>query len=179
MAFKIVQNIAPVTAVGTSSKQSTSFTSTTGKIRVSANNSVFVEIGQNPTATTSSLHIPNGSSEIIQFTKKESVGIFDITAQNSTHTTISTNQLGVQEPLHGFAVGDKVNVTGATDVNFNTSYGEVTEVNNNTIVIDYDSTGNSAAYDGTGKLGYAIKVATRTETGTGSSVYITEVQSLS
>lgn len=175
MTVKVIQNIAPITSLGTSSAQSGAFTSTSGKLRISANTDVFVEVGQNPTATTSSLYVPQGEPQVIKITKKESVGIVDVISQNSTHTTITTNQLGVQEPLHGFDVGDFVNVTKAGDT-FDTLNKEITEINNNTIIIEYDSTSNSAAYSGTGVLGYSIKVAARTESATGSSVYITEVQ---
>lgn len=179
MAIKVVQNLDPITSVGTSSVQSDPLSITTGKIRVSSNtDSIFVEVGQNPTATTSSLYVPLGKSEVIKVAKVPNCKITDVTFQNSTHTTVSVSTFGVSEVEHNFTSGDLVNITGSTDTEFNTSNATITDISSteNTITVEYDSSGNTTDYDSTGTIYYSYRVAARTENETGAGVFISEVQ---
>tara|TARA_B100001769_G_scaffold113813_1_gene88717 strand:+ start:402 stop:944 length:543 start_codon:yes stop_codon:yes gene_type:complete len=173
-AFKVVQKIASVTGNATSA----SIPLKSGYIRVTpAGGDAFVEIGTSPTATDdSSIYVPVKIPTVFK-EKVASSNVVGVTT--SDHVTTFTFPTGMESP---FAVGDTVEVTGATG--FNTTSAVVTQ----NIEPNYGTSGFESSQSGkvsigvgssdkstatiTGELRKVVKVAVR---GSGKT-HISEVQ---
>ena len=173
-AFKVVQKIASVTGNATSG----SIALKSGYLRVTpAGGDAFVEVGTDPTAADdSSIYVPQ-KSPIVFKEKVASSNIVGVTTADAS--TTFTFPTGMESP---FAVGDTIEVTGATG--FNTTSATVTQ----NIPANYGTSGFDASQSGkvvigvgssdkstaaiTGELRRVVKVAVR---GTGKT-HISEVQ---
>ena len=173
-SFKVVQKIASVTGNATSG----SIALKSGYLRVTpAGGDAFVEVGTDPTAADdSSIYVPQ-KSPIVFKEKVASSNIVGVTTADAT--TTFTFPTGMESP---FAVGDTIEVTGATG--FNTTSATVTQ----NIPANYGSSGFDASQSGkvvigvgssdkataaiTGELRRVVKVAVRA---TGKT-HISEVQ---
>ena len=173
-SFKVVQKIASVTGNATSG----SIALKSGYLRVTpAGGDAFVEVGTDPTAADdSSIYVPQ-KSPIVFKEKVASSNIVGVTTADAS--TTFTFPTGMESP---FAVGDTIEVTGATG--FNTTSATVTQ----NIPANYGTSGFDASQSGkvvigvgssdkstaaiTGELRRVVKVAVR---GTGKT-HISEVQ---
>ena len=173
-SFKVVQKIASVTGNATSG----SIALKSGYLRVTpAGGDAFVEVGTDPTAADdSSIYVPQKSPVVFKEKVASSNIVGVTTADASTTFTFPT---GMESP---FAVGDTIEVTGATG--FNTTSATVTQ----NIPANYGTSGFDASQSGkvvigvgssdkstaaiTGELRRVVKVAVR---GTGKT-HISEVQ---
>ena len=173
-AFKVVQKIASVTGNATSG----SIALKSGYLRVTpAGGDAFVEVGTDPTAADdSSIYVPQKSPVVFKEKVASSNIVGVTTADASTTFTFPT---GMESP---FAVGDTIEVTGATG--FNTTSATVTQ----NIPANYGTSGFDASQSGkvvigvgssdkataaiTGELRRVVKVAVRA---TGKT-HISEVQ---
>ena len=173
-AFKVVQKIASVTGNATSG----SIALKSGYLRVTpAGGDAFVEVGTDPTAADdSSIYVPQKSPVVFKEKVASSNIVGVTTADASTTFTFPT---GMESP---FAVGDTIEVTGATG--FNTTSATVTQ----NIPANYGTSGFDASQSGkvvigvgssdkataaiTGELRGVVKVAVRA---TGKT-HISEVQ---
>ena len=173
-SFKVVQKIASVTGNATSG----SIALKSGYLRVTpAGGDAFVEVGTDPTAADdSSIYVPQ-KSPIVFKEKVASSNIVGVTTADAS--TTFTFPTGMESP---FAVGDTIEVTGATG--FNTTSATVTQ----NIPANYGTSGFDASQSGkvvigvgssdkataaiTGELRRVVKVAVRA---TGKT-HISEVQ---
>ena len=173
-SFKVVQKIASVTGNATSG----SIALKSGYLRVTpAGGDAFVEVGTDPTAADdSSIYVPQKSPVVFKEKVASSNIVGVTTADASTTFTFPT---GMESP---FAVGDTIEVTGATG--FNTTSATVTQ----NIPANYGTSGFDASQSGkvvigvgssdkstaaiTGELRRVVKVAVRA---TGKT-HISEVQ---
>ena len=173
-SFKVVQKIASVTGNATSG----SIALKSGYLRVTpAGGDAFVEVGTDPTAADdSSIYVPQ-KSPIVFKEKVVSSNIVGVTTADAS--TTFTFPTGMESP---FAVGDTIEVTGATG--FNTTSATVTQ----NIPANYGTSGFDASQSGkvvigvgssdkataaiTDELRRVVKVAVR---GTGKT-HISEVQ---
>ena len=116
-SFKVVQKIASVTGNATSG----SIALMSGYLRVTpAGGDAFVEVGTDPTAADdSSIYVPQ-KSPIVFKEKVASSNIVGVTTADAS--TTFTFPTGMESP---FAVGDTIEVTGATG--FNTTSATVTQ----------------------------------------------------
>ena len=173
-AFKVVQKIASVSGNATSA----SIPLKSGYLRVTpAGGDAFVEVGTDPTAADdSSIYVPQKTSMVFKEKVASSNIVGVTTADASTTFTFPT---GMESP---FAVGDTIEVTGATG--FNTTSATVTQ----NIPANYGSSGFDASQSGkvvigvgssdkttaaiTGELRRVVKVAVRAS----GKTHISEVQ---
>ena len=173
-SFKVVQKIASVTGNATSG----SIALKSGYLRVTpAGGDAFVEVGTDPTAADdSSIYVPQ-KSPIVFKEKVASSNIVGVTTADAS--TTFTFPTGMESP---FAVGDTIEVTGATG--FNTTSATVTQ----NIPANYGSSGFDASQSGkvvigvgssdkataaiTGELRRVVKVAVRAS----GKTHISEVQ---
>ena len=173
-SFKVVQKIASVTGNATSG----SIALKSGYLRVTpAGGDAFVEVGTDPTASDdSSIYVPVKTPTVFKEKVASSNIVGVTTADASTTFTFPT---GMESP---FAVGDTIEVTGATG--FNTTSATVTQ----NIPANYGSSGFDASQSGkvvigvgssdkataaiTGELRRVVKVAVRAS----GKTHISEVQ---
>jgi len=173
-SFKVVQKIASVSGNATSG----SIALKSGYLRVTpAGGDAFVEVGTDPTAADdSSIYVPQ-KSPIVFKEKVASSNIVGVTTADAS--TTFTFPTGMESP---FAVGDTIEVTGATG--FNTTSATVTQ----NIPANYGSSGFDASQSGkvvigvgssdkataaiTGELRRVVKVAVRAS----GKTHISEVQ---
>ena len=171
-AFKVVQKISSVTG-----SNSATIALKSGYIRVTPVADSFIEVGTGAEATSdSSLFVPADTSVVF----KERVSSSDIVGITTADaTTTFTFATGMESP---FAVGDTIEVTGATG--FNTTSASVTQI----IPANYGTSGFESSQSGkvvigvgssdkatgtiTGELRRTVKVAVR---GSGKT-HISEVQ---
>ena len=115
-AFKVVQKISSVTG-----SNSATIALKSGYIRVTPVADSFIEVGTGAEATSdSSLFVPADTSVVF----KERVSSSDIVGITTADaTTTFTFASGMESP---FAVGDTIEVTGATG--FNTTSASVTQI---------------------------------------------------
>ena len=171
-AFKVVQKISSVTG-----SNSATIALKSGYIRVTPVADSFIEVGTGAEATSdSSLFVPADTSVVF----KERVSSSDIVGITTADaTTTFTFASGMESP---FAVGDTIEVTGATG--FNTTSASVTQI----IPANYGTSGFESSRSGkvvigvgssdqatgaiTGELRRTVKVAVRGSVKT----HISEVQ---
>lgn len=178
MALKPV-GVGTQFATSTSSAQSTAISVQSDTIRVTAKTAgAHVAIGTEPTADITDLYIPAGSSETLALTpaSQRVVGITTGT------TTILDFPEGTGSP---FDAGDYITLTGGSQSNFDFTHKGVISVNNvsnpsgyysTRIIVDHDSSAVTATFtDRFCVARKSIKVAARTDTGTGV-LHIHQVQ---
>ena len=151
-AFKVVQKISSVTG-----SNSATIALKSGYIRVTPVADSFIEVGTGAEATSdSSLFVPADTSVVF----KERVSSSDIvgitTADASTTFTFAT---GMESP---FAVGDTIEVTGATG--FNTTSASVTQI----IPANYGTSGFESSQSGKVVIGVGSSDKTTSATATAS-----------
>ena len=153
-AFKVVQKIASVTGNATSG----SIALKSGYLRVTpAGGDAFVEVGTNPTATDdSSIYVPQKTSLVLR-EKVASSSVVGVTTADAT--TTFTFATGMESP---FAVGDTIEVTGATG--FNTTSASVTQI----IPANYGTSGFESSQSGKVVIGVGSSDKTTSATATAS-----------
>ena len=151
-AVKVVQKISSITG-----SNSATIALKSGYIRVTPVADSFIEVGTGAEATSdSSLFVPADTSVVF----KERVSSSDIvgitTADATTTFTFST---GMESP---FAVGDTIEVTGATG--FNTTSASVTQI----IPANYGTSGFESSQSGKVVIGVGSSDKTTSATATAS-----------
>tara|TARA_B100001142_G_scaffold131600_1_gene133177 strand:+ start:47833 stop:48381 length:549 start_codon:yes stop_codon:yes gene_type:complete len=167
-------------ATSTASAQTAAIPQKTDSIRVLAETSgVYVAIGTNPTATNSNFYVSSTESEVISIGPVGSQRVVGVTTGTST---IIDFPEGTGSP---FGVGDAVSLTVVNASTYDFSHKIVSSVDstpgisgyyNTRITVDHDSSSVTAGFNDAGAtLRRSLKVAVKTETGTGK-VFIQQVQ---
>ena len=151
-AFKVVQKISSVTG-----SNSATIALKSGYIRVTPVADSFIEVGSGAEATSdSSLFVPADTSVVF----KERVSSSDIVGITTADaTTTFTFASGMESP---FAVGDTIEVTGATG--FNTTSASVTQI----IPANYGTSGFESSRSGKVVIGVGSSDKTTSATATAS-----------
>ena len=151
-AFKVVQKISSVTG-----SNSATIALKSGYIRVTPVADSFIEVGTGAEATSdSSLFVPPDTSVVF----KERVSSSDIVGITTADaTTTFTFATGMESP---FAVGDTIEVTGATG--FNTTSASVTQI----IPANYGTSGFESSQSGKVVIGVGSSDKTTSATATAS-----------
>ena len=151
-AFKVVQKISSVTG-----SNSATIALKSGYIRVTPVADSFIEVGTGAEATSdSSLFVPADTSVVF----KERVSSSDIVGITTADaTTTFTFASGMESP---FAVGDTIEVTGATG--FNTTSASVTQI----IPANYGTSGFESSRSGKVVIGVGSSDKTTSATATSS-----------
>ena len=151
-AFKVVQKISSVTG-----SNSATIALKSGYIRVTPVADSFIEVGTGAEATSdSSLFVPADTSVVF----KERVSSSDIVGITTADaTTTFTFASGMESP---FAVGDTIEVTGATG--FNTTSASVTQI----IPANYGTSGFESSQAGKVVIGVGSSDKTTSATATAS-----------
>ena len=151
-AFKVVQKISSVTG-----SNSATIALKSGYIRVTPVADSFIEVGTGAEATSdSSLFVPADTSVVF----KERVSSSDIVGITTADaTTTFTFATGMESP---FAVGDTIEVTGATG--FNTTSASVTQI----IPANYGTSGFESSQSGKVVIGVGSSDKTTSATSTAS-----------
>ena len=151
-AFKVVQKISSVTG-----SSSATIALKSGYIRVTPVADSFIEVGTGAEATSdSSLFVPADTSVVF----KERVSSSDIVGITTADaTTTFTFASGMESP---FAVGDTIEVTGATG--FNTTSASVTQI----IPANYGTSGFESSRSGKVVIGVGSSDKTTSATATAS-----------
>jgi len=173
--------INTVVSTSATSTQTSAFSQQSDALRVVAETAgVYVAIGTNPTATNENYYVSTNETETITIGPIASQRVVGITTGS---TTIVDFPEGTGCP---FAVGDAVSLTVNGQSAFDFSHKIVIDVNatsdrfgyfNTRATIDHDSSsGNPSALTAPyAELRKSIKVAVKTESGTGKA-YIQQVQ---
>ena len=151
-AFKVAQKISSVTG-----SNSATIALKSGYIRVTPVADSFIEVGTGAEATSdSSLFVPADTSVVF----KERVSSSDIVGITTADaTTTFTFATGMESP---FAVGDTIEVTGATG--FNTTSASVTQI----IPANYGTSGFESSQSGKVVIGVGSSDKTTSATATAS-----------
>ena len=151
-AVKVVQKISSVTG-----SNSATIALKSGYIRVTPVADSFIEVGTGAEATSdSSLFVPADTSVVF----KERVSSSDIVGITTADaTTTFTFATGMESP---FAVGDTIEVTGATG--FNTTSASVTQI----IPANYGTSGFESSQSGKVVIGVGSSDKTTSATATAS-----------
>ena len=151
-AVKVVQKISSVTG-----SNSATIALKSGYIRVTPVADSFIEVGTGAEATSdSSLFVPADTSVVF----KERVSSSDIVGITTADaTTTFTFASGMESP---FAVGDTIEVTGATG--FNTTSASVTQI----IPANYGTSGFESSRSGKVVIGVGSSDKTTSATATAS-----------
>ena len=172
--LKVVQD-GPTTDVGSAANtQSAALSVKTGLYRFAvdiAKGGCAIAIGGNAKATNSTLYVEKGESVILKGDSPIRVGITGCTAANPTVFTIERSGGNHNQ----FKVGDYVTVTGSSVNDYNVSHQAITAVTPTTFTVAVDGSGFSA-FSGTAEARLSQKYAIMPKTGSGSTVYCTEVQ---
>jgi len=173
--------INTVVSTSVTSTQTSAFSQQSDALRVVAETAgVYVAIGTNPTATNENYYVSTNETETITIGPIASQRVVGITTGS---TTIVDFPEGTGCP---FAVGDAVSLTVNGQSAFDFSHKIVIDVNatsdrfgyfNTRATIDHDSSsGNPSALTAPyAELRKSIKVAVKTESGTGKA-FIQQVQ---
>tara|TARA_R110001606_G_scaffold242960_3_gene390828 strand:- start:6612 stop:7160 length:549 start_codon:yes stop_codon:yes gene_type:complete len=167
-------------ATSASSTQTAAIPQQSDSIRVLAETAgVYVAIGSNPTATNENFYVSSSEAEVISLGPVGSQRVVGVTTGAST---IIDFPEGTGSP---FNVGDAVSLTVTNASSYDFSHKIVTSVNNSAgiggyyntrITVDYDSSSVTAGFNDAGAtLRKSLKVAVKTETGTGK-VFIQQIQ---
>jgi hypothetical protein len=180
MTFKVIQKI-PAIEIASVGGVSTSIpiSMKTGYIRITPEQSAYIEVGPNPGINTStSIWVPGGESIIIkeEWGSKSFVGV-----QTGTTTTI----IFADGTGGGFALGEYVSVSGVTPAGVNTNFTTVSAVDNRSsydsyygskLSVNWNTTSQGPVTIPAGELRKVTKVAAY-NAGTGSNkIHITEIQ---
>ena len=173
MAIKVVQNVNRITATVGSAVTSNPIALKSGYLRVSTGlTSVYVETGiGTPVATVDSFHLGPYGNEVL----KERIArqrIVGITTGAST-VVLFDNNAG-----NPFLVGDYASIEGVATAGINTEHKEVTEVYNDSLVLNYDTSSVTGVITATGaSIARSVKVSVLAATGE-QPVSITEIVQL-
>jgi len=172
MAIKVVQKVKRITANSSTPTLSDPIALKSGYLRVSTGlTSVYVETGGTPEATVDSFHLGTYGNEVL----KERIArqrIVGITTGAST-VVLFDNNAG-----NPFLVGDYASIEGVTTAGINTEHKEVTEVYNNSLVLDYDTSSVTEMITTIGaSIARSVKVSVLAATGE-QPVSITEIVQL-
>ena len=172
MAIKVVQKVKRITANASTPTLSDPIALKSGYLRVSTGlTSVYVETGGTPEATVDSFHLGTYGNEVL----KERIArqrIVGITTGAST-VVLFDNNAG-----NPFLVGDYASIEGVTTAGINTEHKEVTEVYNDSLVLNYDTSSVTEMITTTGaSIARSVKVSVLAATGE-QPVSITEIVQL-
>lgn len=154
MALKIVQTYTQLAAAAGTATTTAGIALKTGYVRVStAATAAYVEIGNDPVATTNSFHIPTQTAEII----KERVARQKISGITTGTTTTITFFENAGNP---FLVGDYVAIEGATTAGINTTHTKVLATTASQLLINFNSTSlTNVAVGNTAIVARSIKIS--------------------
>lgn len=166
--LKIVQNVNTLAVTGTAATTN-GITLQSGILRVStASTGCYIQIGENPIATTNSFYVSPSQPEMI----KEMVVRQRIGAATTGTTTLITFQENAGNP---FVVGDYVTIENTSSAGFNTSHNQIIAANDSSIIIAF----NSAAITGLGitnaTVARSVKISA-ISADVGTNLHISEVQ---
>jgi len=172
MAIKVVQNVNRITATVGSAVTSNPIALKSGYLRVSTGlTSVYVETGGTPEATVDSFHLGTYGNEVL----KERIArqrIVGITTGAST-VVLFDNNAG-----NPFLVGDYASIEGVTTAGINTEHKLVSDVYNDSLILDYDTSTVTGVITATGaSIARSVKVSVLAATGE-QPVSITEIVQL-
>ena len=173
MAIKVVQKVKRITANSSTPTLSDPIALKSGYLRVSTGSTpVYVETGiGTPVATVDSFHLGPYGNEVL----KERIArqrIVGITTGAST-VVLFDNNAG-----NPFLVGDYASIEGVTTAGINTEHKEVTEVYNDSLVLDYDTSSVTGVITATNaSIARSVKVSVLAATGE-QPVSITEIVQL-
>lgn len=181
-AYKIVQKIPNLTIASAGGiTTSNPIALRSGYLRITPDDDAYIEISYNPGVTTSSIFVNAGSEIILKETplSQPIVGV----------STGATTTLTVPSGTHcAFRSGDFIEITGLSPVGLNTTFVQVTSVNNDssynsdhgtTMVINLNTSAVASVTDSNGEARKTIRVAAL-NAGTGANtIHITEVQVVS
>jgi hypothetical protein len=141
-------------------------------LRVSTGStSVYIETGETPVATVNSFNLGPFGNEVL----KERIArqrIVGITTGTST-VVLFDNNAG-----NPFLVGDYASIEGVTTAGINTEHKEVTEVYNDSLVLDYDTSFVTGVITATNaSIARSVKVSVLSASGD-QPVSITEIVQL-
>jgi hypothetical protein len=166
-------------ATSTTSAQSSAFTCQSNAIRLVASGAgAFVAIGTNPTATVSDYYIPANTHAVLAL----DIGSQRVVGVTTGTTTIIDFPEGTGSP---FDAGETVTLTASSQTYYNFTHATVASVDTSSGVSGYFSTritlntntsGIVTAFnDPDTTLRKSLKVAARTDTGTGT-LYAQQIQ---
>jgi hypothetical protein len=172
MAIKVVQKVNRITATVGSAVTSNPIALKSGYLRVSTGStSVYVETGETPVATVNSFNLGPFGNEVL----KERIArqrIVGITTGTST-VVLFDNNAG-----NPFLVGDYASIEGVTTAGINTEHKEVTDVYNDSLVLDYDTSSVTGVITATNaSIARSVKVSVLSTSGD-QPVSITEIVQL-
>jgi len=172
MAIKVVQKVKRITANASTPTLSDPIALKSGYLRVSTGlTSVYVETGGTPEATVDSFHLGTYGNEVL----KERIArqrIVGITTGAST-VVLFDNNAG-----NPFLVGDYASIEGVTTAGINTEHKLVSDVYNDSLILDYDTSTVTGVITATGaSIARSVKVSVLAATGE-QPVSITEIVQL-
>ena len=173
MAIKVVQKVKRITANASTPTLSDPIALKSGYLRISTGvTSVYVETGiGTPVATVDSFHLGPYGNEVL----KERIArqrIVDITTGTST-VVLFDNNAG-----NPFLVGDYASIEGVTTAGINTEHKLVSDVYNDSLVLNYDTSSVTGVITATGaSIARSVKVSVLAASGS-QDVSITEIVQL-
>jgi hypothetical protein len=172
MAIKVVQNVNRITANVSTATTSNPIALKSGYLRVSTGlTSVYVDTGGDPIATINSFQICPFGNEVIKerLARQKIAGI-----TTGTTTTVSFSE----NAGNPFLVGDYVTIQNAEPAGINTEHKEVTDVYNDSLVLDYDTSSVTGVITATNaNIARSVKVSVIAASDT-QNVSITEIVQL-
>lgn len=173
MAIKVVQKVKRITANASTPTLSDPIALKSGYLRISTGvTPVYVETGiGTPVANVDSFHLGPYGNEVL----KERIArqrIVGITTGAST-VVLFDNNAG-----NPFLVGDYASIEGVTTAGINTEHKEVTDVYNDSLVLDYDTSSVTGVITATNaSIARSVKVSVLSSSGD-QPVSITEIVQL-
>jgi len=172
MAIKVVQNVNRITATVGSAVTSNPIALKSGYLRVSTGStSVYIETGETPVATVNSFNLGPFGNEVLKerIARQRIVGI----ATGTSTVVLFDNNAG-----NPFLVGDYASIEGVTTAGINTEHKEVTDVYNDSLVLDYDTSSVTGVITATNaSIARSVKVSVLSASGD-QPVSITEIVQL-
>jgi hypothetical protein len=172
MAIKVVQKVKRITANASTPTLSDPIALKSGYLRVSTGlTSVYVETGGTPEATVDSFHLGTYGNEVL----KERIARQSIVGITTGASTVVLFDNNAGNP---FLVGDYASIEGVATAGINTEHKEVTEVYNDSLVLNYDTSSVTGVITVTGaSIARSVKVSVLAATGE-QPVSITEIVQL-
>jgi hypothetical protein len=172
MAIKVVQKVNRITATVGSAVTSNPIALKSGYLRVSTGlTSVYIETGGTPEASVNSFNLgPYGNVVLKERIARQR--IVGITTGTST-VVLFDNNAG-----NPFLVGDYASIEGVTTSGINTEHKEVTDVYNDFLVLNYDTSSVTGVIAATNaSIARSVKVSVLATSDT-QNVSITEIVQL-
>jgi hypothetical protein len=180
MSFKIVQKI-PTISIASAGGISTSIpiAMKTGYLRITPEDSAYIEISPNPQVdNASSLWVSGGDTVVIkqEWGSRSFIGI-----QTGSSTTI----IFESGTAAGFAVGDVVSISGASPAGVNTSLTTVNSIETSTsydsyyntrMTVNWNTSGITTVTSPVGEIRKVTKVAAYNAGSGANKIHITEIQ---